>query len=45
MSNIYNIKTPAEGQAASIRGDYGLDNLGSYQFTQGILESANGSFV
>jgi len=28
MSNIYNIKTPAEGQAASIRGDYGLDNLG-----------------
>jgi phosphoenolpyruvate carboxykinase (ATP) len=28
MGNIYNIKTPAEGQAASIRGDYGLDNLG-----------------
>ncbi len=28
MSNIYNIKTPAEGQAGSIRGDYGLDNLG-----------------
>ncbi len=28
MSNIYNIKTPSEGQAASIRGDYGLDNLG-----------------
>ena len=28
MSNIYNIKTPAEGQAASVRGDYGLDNLG-----------------
>jgi phosphoenolpyruvate carboxykinase (ATP) len=27
-SNIYNIKTPSEGQAASIRGDYGLDNLG-----------------
>jgi phosphoenolpyruvate carboxykinase (ATP) len=28
MSNIYNIKTPSEGQAASIRSDYGLDNLG-----------------
>jgi phosphoenolpyruvate carboxykinase (ATP) len=28
MSNIYNIETPAEGQAASVRGDYGLDNLG-----------------
>jgi phosphoenolpyruvate carboxykinase (ATP) len=28
MSNIYNIKTPAEGQAAAVRGDYGLDNLG-----------------
>ena len=28
MSNIYNIKTPAEGQAGSISGDYGLDNLG-----------------
>ena len=28
MSNIYNIKTPAEEQAGSVRGDYGLDNLG-----------------
>jgi len=28
MSNLYNINTPADGQAASIRGDYGLDNLG-----------------
>ena len=28
MSNIYNIKTPSEGQAASTRGDYGLENLG-----------------
>ncbi|MGA2491270.1 MAG: phosphoenolpyruvate carboxykinase (ATP), partial [Anaerolineales bacterium] len=28
MSNIYNIKTPSEGQAESIRGDFGLDNLG-----------------
>jgi phosphoenolpyruvate carboxykinase (ATP) len=28
MSNIYNIKTPSEGQAGSIRSDYGLDNLG-----------------
>jgi phosphoenolpyruvate carboxykinase (ATP) len=28
MSNIYNIKTPSEEQASSIRGDYGLDNLG-----------------
>lgn len=28
MNNILNIKTPAEGQAAMIRGDYGLDNLG-----------------
>lgn len=26
-SNIYNIKTPAEGQSTSMRGDYGLDNL------------------
>jgi phosphoenolpyruvate carboxykinase (ATP) len=28
MSNIYNIKTPTEGQAASVRGEYGLENLG-----------------
>ncbi len=28
MSNIFDIKTPSEGQAASIRGDYGLNNLG-----------------
>ena len=28
MSNIYNIKTPTEGQAASVRSDYGLENLG-----------------
>jgi phosphoenolpyruvate carboxykinase (ATP) len=28
MSNIYDIKTPSEEQAASLRGDYGLDNLG-----------------
>ena len=28
MNNLYNIKTPSEGQAASIRSDYGLDNLG-----------------
>ena len=28
MSNIFEIKTPAEGQADSIRGDYGLDSLG-----------------
>src|SRR5512137_2664284 len=28
MNNILNIKTPAEGQAAAIRSDYGLDNLG-----------------
>ena len=27
-SNIFNIKTPSEGQAASIRSDYGLENLG-----------------
>ena len=27
-SNIYNIKTPSEGQAGSIRSDFGLDNLG-----------------
>src|SRR5512135_1523226 len=27
-SNIYNIKTPAEGQAGSVRSDYGLENLG-----------------
>jgi phosphoenolpyruvate carboxykinase (ATP) len=28
MSNIYNIKTPTEGQAGSLRSEYGLDNLG-----------------
>ena len=28
MNNILNIKTPAEGQAAAIRSDYGLDYLG-----------------
>jgi phosphoenolpyruvate carboxykinase (ATP) len=28
MANILNVKTPAEGQAASVRSDYGLDNLG-----------------
>ncbi len=28
MNNILNIKTPAEGQAAAIRSDYGLEYLG-----------------
>jgi phosphoenolpyruvate carboxykinase (ATP) len=28
MNNILNIKTPAEGQAAATRADYGLDYLG-----------------
>ncbi len=28
MSTIINIKTPAEGQAASVRSDFGLENLG-----------------
>jgi phosphoenolpyruvate carboxykinase (ATP) len=28
MSNIYNIKTPTEGQAGFLRSDFGLDNLG-----------------
>lgn len=28
MNNILNIKTPAEGQAAAIRADYGLEYLG-----------------
>jgi phosphoenolpyruvate carboxykinase (ATP) len=28
VNNIYNIKTPSEGQADSSQGDYGLDNLG-----------------
>ncbi|NOY99047.1 MAG: phosphoenolpyruvate carboxykinase (ATP) [Chloroflexi bacterium] len=28
MNNIFNIKTPAEKQAESIRSDYGLENLG-----------------
>ena len=28
MNNILNIKTPAEGEAAALKGDYGLDNLG-----------------
>jgi phosphoenolpyruvate carboxykinase (ATP) len=28
MNNIFNIKTPAEGQAEAIRSDYGLENLG-----------------
>ena len=27
-NNIFNINTPSEGQAGSIRGEYGLDNLG-----------------
>jgi phosphoenolpyruvate carboxykinase (ATP) len=27
-TNVYNIKTPAEGQAGSVRSDYGLENLG-----------------
>ncbi len=26
--NTFNIKTPSEGQAASVRSDYGLENLG-----------------
>jgi phosphoenolpyruvate carboxykinase (ATP) len=28
MNNLLNIKTPAEGQAAAIRADYGLESLG-----------------
>ncbi len=28
MNNIFNIKTPSEGQANSARADFGLDNLG-----------------
>ena len=28
MSNIYNIKTPSDGQALSVRSDYGLETLG-----------------
>jgi phosphoenolpyruvate carboxykinase (ATP) len=28
VNNIFNIKTPSEGQATSARSDYGLDNLG-----------------
>jgi phosphoenolpyruvate carboxykinase (ATP) len=28
VNNIFNIKTPSEGQATSAQGDYGLDNLG-----------------
>ncbi|MBI4316228.1 MAG: phosphoenolpyruvate carboxykinase (ATP) [Chloroflexi bacterium] len=28
MSNLLNIKTPAEDQAAALKSDYGLDNLG-----------------
>jgi phosphoenolpyruvate carboxykinase (ATP) len=28
MNNILNIKTPCEGQAAVIRADYGLENIG-----------------
>jgi phosphoenolpyruvate carboxykinase (ATP) len=28
MNNIFNIKTPTEGQAAAMRADYGLDYLG-----------------
>ena len=27
-NNIFNINTPSEGQAGSVRGEYGLDNLG-----------------
>lgn len=32
MNNILNIKTPAEGQASALRGDYGLENLGLSNF-------------
>ncbi len=28
MNNLFNIKTPSEGQATSAHGDYGLENLG-----------------
>jgi phosphoenolpyruvate carboxykinase (ATP) len=28
MNNILNIKTPAEGEATALKGDYGLDNHG-----------------
>ncbi|HEY4723972.1 MAG TPA: phosphoenolpyruvate carboxykinase (ATP), partial [Anaerolineae bacterium] len=28
MNNLLNIKTPAEDQAAALKSDYGLDNLG-----------------
>jgi phosphoenolpyruvate carboxykinase (ATP) len=28
MNMTYNIKTPTEGQAASVRGDYGIENAG-----------------
>jgi phosphoenolpyruvate carboxykinase (ATP) len=28
MNNIYDIRTPSEGQAGAVRSDYGLDNLG-----------------
>jgi phosphoenolpyruvate carboxykinase (ATP) len=30
MNNILNIKTPAEAQAESIKGDYGLENIGLF---------------
>ncbi|MBT3712843.1 MAG: phosphoenolpyruvate carboxykinase (ATP), partial [Anaerolineae bacterium] len=28
MNNIFNVKTPAEKQAAAMRSDYGLKNIG-----------------
>jgi len=28
MNNLLNIKTPAEGQAEAVKGDFGLDNIG-----------------
>ena len=28
MNNILNIKTPAEAQAAALKSDYGIENLG-----------------
>ena len=34
MNNLLDIKTPAQGEAQSVRSDYGLANLGLANFRQ-----------
>ncbi len=43
MNNILDIKSPAEGQAAARKSDFGLENHGLIKPEQGILEPAHRS--